>query len=153
MRFTLYNTLQDKETGIPYLVKEWSKNGLDGTSFPKEIYEATKKFLNLDQRTEEHVYMFCIDVRCKLIGVLEVSHGTIASSFLNPREIIMKALLCNAINIILVHNHPSGNPNPSKEDRDSKNRLKEACNIVGLTLLDFIIVGEYYYSFNERGIL
>lgn len=63
----------------------------------------------------------------------------------------MKALLCGASNIILAHNHPSQDINPSKEDISVYNRIKEAGKIIGVKLLDNIIVGAGYYSFEEKG--
>ena len=95
--------------------------------------------------------MIAMDTKCKIIGVFEVSHGSIDSSFVNPREIYMKALSCNAAGIIVAHNHPSGNPSPSAPDIAVAKRLKEAGDILGVKIHDFLISGDdCYYSFQEH---
>ena len=80
--------------------------------------------------------------------------GTINTSLVHPREVFKRALLNNASNIMVAHNHPSGDPNPSKEDIQITERLKEAGNLLGINLLDHIIVGEdKYISLKEKGVL
>lgn len=70
----------------------------------------------------------------------------------NPREIFIKALLCGASGIVIIHNHPSGDTTPSEQDIKSYNRLKEAGKLIGINVLDSIIVGDSYYSFVENGL-
>jgi DNA repair protein RadC len=83
----------------------------------------------------------------------EVSVGSLNQSIVHPRELFKTALLSSAAAIILVHNHPSGDPTPSREDIEITRRLKEAGEILGVKLLDHIIVGSSYLSFTERGLL
>ncbi len=69
-----------------------------------------------------------------------------------PKEVLKGALLANAVGIIVAHNHPSGEAKPSAEDKELTKRLKEACNLVGINLVDHIIVGNgKYTSFMDRG--
>ena len=80
-----------------------------------------------------------------------ITVGTIKSTQIDHRRIIKEALMCNATAIILFHNHPSGNPAPSASDMNETNKLKKACDIFDISLLDHIIVADKsYYSFAEE---
>ena len=80
-----------------------------------------------------------------------ITVGTIKSTQIDHRRIIKEALLCNATAIILFHNHPSGNPAPSASDMNETNKLKKACDIFDISLLDHIILSDNsYYSFAEE---
>ena len=116
-----------------------------------DIVRAARDAFNIDKYAEEFVFLLAFDIKMHLIGISQVSHGTPISSFCNPREIFQRALLAGAQSIIVLHNHPSGDSSPSKEDYDTTKRLEEAGQIIGVALLDHIIVTQYgYYSFNEN---
>lgn len=101
---------------------------------------------------QERLYVMFLDTKCKLIKDKLISSGTINQSLISPREIFIEALRCNCVNIILVHNHPSGDPTPSRDDLKSTSRVKEAGKIIGIRLLDHIIIGDNTYcSLNESG--
>lgn len=101
---------------------------------------------------QENLYVMFLDTKCKLIKDKLISSGTINQSLVSPREIFVEALRCNCVNIILVHNHPSGDPTPSREDLKSTERVKNAGKIIGIRLLDHIIIGDNTYcSLNESG--
>lgn len=117
---------------------------------PENVYKLAAKTLNLLEAAEEYVYLITLNSKNKLTGLFEVSHGTVNSSILSPREIYIRALLLGATNIIIFHNHPSGDPEPSKEDIRVTKRLKTAGELLGVELIDHIIVGNYYYSFREE---
>ena len=89
--------------------------------------------------------------KLSLTSVFELSHGNVNSSILSVRETLQKALLANAVSIVVMHNHPSGDPTPSKEDIDVTKRLEEAGKLVGVQLLDHIIIGDTYVSLKEKG--
>ena len=96
--------------------------------------------------------MICLNTKNKIIGVFELSHGNVNSSIFSVREMFQKALLANAVNIIVMHNHPSGDPTPSREDILVTERAKEAGKLIGIDILDHIIVGDgRYCSLKERG--
>ena len=95
--------------------------------------------------------MVALNTKNKPLGVFEVSHGTVNQSVCSPRELFIKALLCGAANIILAHNHPSGDIAPSKTDVENYRIVKEAGQLMGIKLLDSIIVGDGYFSFMEEG--
>ena len=80
--------------------------------------------------------------------------GTVNKSLVHPREVFKNAYLCSASGIICIHNHPSGDINPSKEDINITLRLKECGKIMGIELLDHIIIGNNkYVSLKEKGII
>lgn len=93
-----------------------------------------------------------LDTKLNVIGISEISNGTIDGTLFNPRDFIVRALLCNAKSMIVWHNHPSGNCEPSEDDIRSTLKLQSACEIMGLDLCDHIILGDNNYcSMRERG--
>lgn len=105
---------------------------------------------------EEHVYIACLNNRMKMIGCFEVSRGSVNSSVFPVREILQKSLLIGAVNIALSHNHPSGDITPSKMDIDATKRLKQACEICGIGIVDHVIIGANnadYCSMFKSGII
>ena len=106
----------------------------------------------------ERVIALHLNVKHRLIGVHVVSVGTLDASLVHPREVYKAAYLSNASGLILAHNHPSGDPTPSGEDRLLSDRLRQAGELLGVSLIDFIIVtdpaeGFRYHSFRESGVL
>lgn len=110
-----------------------------------------KEFMRIHEEPEEYMYMICMNTKNKVIGVFEISHGSVNSSIVTPREVFQKALLANAVSIIVMHNHPSGDPTPSREDIEVTKRLVEAGKVVSVEVLDHIIVGDWYVSLKEKG--
>lgn len=123
-------------------------------SVPGEIAKFATDFLRMHEQTEEYMYMLCFNNKMILTGVFEISHGNVNSSIVCPREVYQKALLANAVSIIMVHNHPSGDPTPSKEDIKVTKRLEDSGDIVGVHLLDHLIIGRpSYCSLKDKGYL
>jgi len=120
----------------------------------KKLYEVATKALKLDKAAEEYFYCIHTDVKNQIIGIHEVSHGSLTESIVHPREVFKAAILNNAVGVFLVHNHPSGDTAPSTIDIDTTNRLKEAGKILGIVVLDHIIVGSKgYTSMLEKNLL
>jgi DNA repair protein RadC len=93
-----------------------------------------------------------LDAKHGLLCFDRVAVGTLESSLVHPREVFKGALLSSAGSIVIVHNHPSGDPAPSQEDREVTRRLVEAGKLLGVPVLDHVIIGESsYYSFRETG--
>ena len=108
--------------------------------------------------TVEKVIALHVTTKQKLIGVHVVSVGTLDASLVHPREVFKAAFLANAAGLILAHNHPSGDPTPSPDDRALVSRLLHAGELLGVELLDALIVTDPsedggYYSFREAGAL
>ena len=111
-----------------------------------------KKPLEMQTLSQEHLYCFCCDIKNNVKSIEMVSKGSLNTSIVHPREVLKAAILSNAASIILVHNHPSGDPEPSSEDFAITGRMKKACDILGINLLDHIIIGNNnYYSFKDKG--
>ncbi len=118
---------------------------------PKQV----SHFIKHHFLTQDKEQFFCIhmDTRHKPIDVDLVSMGTINASLVHPREVFRAAIINNAANIIFVHNHPAGNPEPSADDIDITKRLYEASMLLGIEVLDHIITTadkDQYYSFREE---
>jgi DNA repair protein radc len=108
----------------------------------------------LRHKEREQLVLIMLNTKNKFLNDMVISTGTINSSLVSPREIFVEALKYNTVNIILVHNHPSGDPTPSKEDMLITKRIKEAGEMVGICLLDHLVIGDNcYMSFNEKGML
>lgn len=110
------------------------------------LRDAKKEFFNV----------ILLDIKNKPIHNIEISKGSINASIVDPKEIIKEATLKSASSIILVHNHPSGDTEPSADDIKLTNKIIDACNFVGIIVLDHIIIGknrEDYYSFANQGLI
>jgi len=121
---------------------------------PEVTHDVAIKVLEMHERPEEIMALITLDTKNKITGVFVVSTGTINASLVHPREIFKRAMLQNAASIILMHNHPSGDPDPSVEDIEITRRLVEAGNIIGISILDHVIIGDEYnfYSMAENSV-
>ena len=118
---------------------------------PGDVYRA---FASLSECDREQLYAVHLDSLNRVCGVDLVSQGTVNSSLATPREVYKSAILANASGIILVHNHPSGVPSPSADDRSLTKTLTESGRVLDIPLCDHVIVGDdAYFSFAEAGLL
>lgn len=118
---------------------------------PQQVFEM---FRDLIFETKEHFLCIHLDGKNRIVCLDRVSVGSLNQSIVNVREVMKSALLSSAAAILLVHNHPSGDPNPSNEDLNITRRLKEAGELIYIPVLDHIIIGDgQYVSFVERGLL
>jgi DNA repair protein RadC len=103
----------------------------------------------------EHFVVLCLDGRHKVVAINTVSVGSLDTAFAHPREVFKPAVLSNSAAVVLAHNHPSGDPEPSPDDCRITARLTNAGNILGITVLDHVIVGqdERFCSLKQRGLL
>lgn len=105
---------------------------------PKDVYDLIRK--EVINKEEEYLFLICLDSRNRLISKEVISKGTINETLIHPREIFKKALNKNAYSIILVHNHPSNEPDPSDEDIKVTKRIFRAGIDMGIPLTDHLIV-------------
>jgi DNA repair protein RadC len=111
------------------------------------------------QLNKESLRVVLLNTRLQLLRVHEVSLGSLNESVAHPREILQPVLLHSAYGFVLVHNHPSGDPAPSDADRRLTTRLREAANLLQVTMLDHVILGTEeggrlpYFSFKEAGLM
>ena len=105
----------------------------------------------LQDKKKEHFYALYLDTKNQIIEEKLVSKGILNASLIHPREVFNPAIRASSNSVILVHNHPSGNYAPSKEDKEVTKLLDNAGNLLGINVLDHIIIGkDGYYSFKEN---
>ena len=141
---------------MPCLVKEHDTMYSDEITVeaPKTAFEILNDVFHPALKTEEYIYLMACDTAGHVKGLFVVSQGMVNGTLLNIQGIFTRTLLCNASKIIVAHNHPSRNCFISKEDEACCNKLKAACEIMEITLLDFMILGEWEYcSFREKYLL
>jgi DNA repair protein RadC len=108
----------------------------------------------LRRLSQERFVVVLLDGRHRVLGEEMVSQGTLTASLVHPREVFRPALRASAAAVVLVHNHPSGDPTPSAEDRAVTDRLARAGEILGVRVLDHVVVAERgYVSLREQGAL
>ena len=101
---------------------------------------------------QEELRLAYLDTRQRLISDSLITIGTVNASLISVREVLIDALKHQAVNVIMIHNHPSGNPSPSDDDRKVTEIVANGCKSVGIYLNDHIIIGDnIYYSFREQG--
>ena len=131
-----------RETNLP---KKKIHNALDLVNYYEPCMRDLKK---------EKFKAILLDVKNKIIRDIDISVGSLTESIVHPREVLKEIIKESAASVIFLHNHPSGESNPSKNDLDITDRLVEACNIIGVRVLDHIILGEdNYTSFAQEGLL
>ena len=102
----------------------------------------------------EHFAVILLDTKNRILGMRDVSIGSLTASVVHPREVFQEALRFSAASMILVHNHPSGDPAPSREDIAVTDRLVKAGQIMGIPVLDHIVLGGHdFLSMKERGMM
>lgn len=117
---------------------------------PGQIAELAEVCFRISKKAEEYVYMFALDTKGNVLGVFQISKGSVNANHINPREIFIRAILCGAVNIVVLHNHPSGDVTPSEDDLKVCRRIREAGALLGIMMVDFIIVGKGFYSYAEE---
>ena len=114
--------------------------------------DAVKLMREMEGYDRERAMILHLSTKNQVLAVENISIGSLNAAIIHPRESIKGAVINSAANIIFLHNHPSGDPAPSIEDRAINKRLQEAFNIVGIDMLDSIIIGkDGYYSAREHG--
>lgn len=104
--------------------------------------------------TQEYFNVVLLNTKNIVIDVENITKGIVNASLVHPREVFKNAIRKNSTSIILAHNHPSGDPTPSAEDKSITKRLSEAGEIIGIRVLDHIVIGDgSYISFKEMGML
>jgi DNA repair protein RadC len=107
---------------------------------PEDVISAVRS--TLKGKKKEHFLALLLDTRNRLIRTSTVSMGSLDSSVVHPREVFKEAISASAASVIFVHNHPSGDPEPSEDDIELTKRLVEAGKLLGILVLDHVIVGD-----------
>lgn len=123
--------------------------GSDPVRSSADVFE-TYRYLLADSPVEVFLAVL-LDVKHRVLRCDRVSVGILNGSLIHPREVFASAVAERAAAVVLVHNHPSGDPSPSREDREVTERLRSAGRIVGIPVLDHVIIGSCsFYSFREE---
>ena len=122
------------------MVKEASEEKLNS---PKKVYEFMRGEAEIDR---ECVWVLHMNTKLKLIEKELVSMGTIDTALVHPREVFKKAILNSSSYIIVVHNHPSGDPRPAEEDKKAAKTLKQSGEILGIPVKDFLVISSKGYT-------
>jgi DNA repair protein RadC len=128
------------------------KQGMLGQNFVRSP-QAVTDYLTASLRDlkREVFKVIFLDKGLKILGEKDMFFGTVDEAAVHPREVVREALFQNASSLVLVHNHPSGKVEPSREDYEITQKIKTACQTVSIRILDHIIIGEnQYFSFSER---
>lgn len=119
---------------------------------PADVAKAVRA--SIRDRAKEHFKLILLNTRNRVTGIFTVSIGTLNASLVHPREVFRRAVQHAASTVVLAHNHPSGNPEPSDDDIALTRRLCDAGRLLGIEVIDHIIVArDEYVSFKARGIL
>jgi DNA repair protein RadC len=129
---------------------ESKKAGIGQLLSPRDVFDGLK---DIRESKKEHFVVFFLDTRNQQIKREIISIGTINASLVHPREVFEPAVKHLAVQVILAHNHPSGDLEPSEEDLDVNRRLTEAGKILGIEVLDHVIVTRTAFkSFRDGGL-
>jgi len=116
---------------------------------PSDVFPLIKRY---STKKQEHFLVITLSAASVAIRVHLTSIGLLNRTLIHPREVFVRAIKDNAASVILAHNHPSGNVEPSREDREATQRLVKAGALLGIEVLDHLIIGKSgFYSFRESG--
>jgi DNA repair protein RadC len=132
------------------LVQERAATESEFMTSPSQTFDYFRLFY-AERQEREHFALMLLDSQHKVLECSVIFSGTIDGASIYPREIVKAALYGNAAAVILAHNHPSGQPEPSTADKRITERIKSALALVDIRVLDHIIVGDSCYSFAQSG--
>ena len=130
---TVHYSVKKTTEGRPITIGKFLRTPADSAAAFQAVLE--------DEATEVFG-MLCVTTKHQVIAYYEVSRGTLDATLVHPREVFKAAILANAAAVVVAHNHPSGDPTPSADDRALTTRLKEAGEVLGIPILDHIILAD-----------
>lgn len=153
MRINKYTVMYENPGRNLALVRESAHNYDVSFTRPQDVRDAMCQIFNADNLPEEHVWLIAVDNRMHCRGIMEVSKGNANSSIFPIREILRDVLLLDGTSFFIVHNHPSGEVSPSREDKTATEKLRDAAKLMEIFFDDHVIIGTNgnYYSFHEQG--
>jgi DNA repair protein RadC len=139
-----------RELCTEYMAEKLKRRDL--LSSPRAVVDFAK--MKLAALPNEDFMVMFLNVKNEIITYETIHEGTVNRAVVYPRKIIESALIHHAVGLILIHNHPSGHPEPSAEDRAITNAIAAACLPVDIRVLDHVVIGKKgYFSFSEEGLL
>ena len=117
----------------------------------KNATDIVKMFDFLTDSPKEEFWVALVNSRNEVFSTSKISVGTLTASLVHPREIFQPAIVAGAAGVVLVHNHPSGDCTPSKEDDAVTDRIRKAGELLGIRMIDHLVIGDgRYYSYNSK---
>ena len=154
-----HSTRKAKEVFIPqYYVKlmketefQYEHNKIIGAKMVYDLLQA----IGLHEKAQEEFYSFYLNTKNRIIGMEMISKGSLNATIIHPREVFKGALLANAHAVILAHNHPSGDVEPSNADKTITTMLVDAGKLLDVKVIDHVIIGSKggYFSFSESSMI
>ncbi len=145
-RYTEYETVLDENRLVTAEAVRTEECRYE-PSCPDNLVKAMNQLYRANKLTEEHIWMIAVEARMENVAIFEIARGGQSSCQCEPRSVFRKAMSVNAMSIIIAHNHPSGTVTVSKEDSLLDKRLREAGDLLGIKVADFIVIGgNDYYS-------
>lgn len=134
-----------------FMVRDMERTSLGGVFAPGDCARIAAAVLRGQDQDKEHFFVLGLDARYEVSSFKHISTGTVNSSLVHPREVFKSALIASCVAIVLVHNHPSGNMNPSNDDLALTQRMIKVGELLGITVLDHVIVSDFKtYSMREH---
>ncbi len=131
----------DSEDLVPFDIKN-----------PEAVVKAVRA--SIKDKAKEHFKLILLNSRNKILYISSISTGTLTTSLVHPREVFKDAIVHSAASVVLAHNHPSGDPEPSEDDLKITKKLVESGKILGIEVMDHIVIGKNnFYSFREKGLI
>lgn len=127
-----------KEKDFSYNIQKITKT--------KEVVQYLNEIEGLERSAEERFFVVCLDIKNRIVAYSEIAKGGTDICPFDMKTIFKVALSCNSSKIIVAHNHPSGIAEPSKEDLNVTKKLEQACELMNITLLDHVVIGEDSYA-------
>lgn len=119
---------------------------------PSKIVSLLNEVFNVEHLLTENVFLLAATTKLDVVGIFNISHGGLDFAAIDMRVLFSNLLLCGASSFAVVHNHPSGNPMPSKLDNSMCEQIKKCADLLMFRFVDFIVIGSNsYYSYVERG--
>lgn len=148
-KMNMTEAIFDENTVRVQLIRDGKPKSKFKIKYPKHIYALFKdRFSKLDR---EEAWVVLLNNRNQVMGTHLLSIGILDASIIHPREVFKVAILGNAATVIIVHHHPSGDAEPSDEDKAITRRMRDAGELLGIPLADHIIIGiDSFYSFTEN---
>lgn len=145
MEITEYGLKILKNGHSKLYVKKQYKYHTDSVRYPEEIFRLLNETVHLGEQAEEYVYIVAMNTQARILALFEVAHGTVDIAYVGNREILIRALLCGSSLIVVAHNHPGQHIKPSEADLKFTEKLKKACECVGIILADSMIITKTHY--------
>ncbi len=144
-KINVFDMIMVKEKTATYIANRRCNTQHEAIGIARQVFR-------MGDSPYEKMVMLCLNNKNKINGAFEVSKGSASHTLLPVKEMLQRALLCNASAIIILHNHPSGDLTPSNADISATRQLIAACDTIGISFYDHIIISDTdYYSFKEAG--